>query len=142
MAEKFDFEEALSSTIRGKLGRIEYLVEGGKGELELERYNTLSAAGSYARDALHLAQAISDDLREIEVAVLYARVFLQALEEYEWPCEDTDSEAGKLKQRLSDNLRRLKRSESLCAAVRCYLGRDIDARSCGLYGYQDDEEEM
>lgn len=142
MKEKFDFEEALGSTVRGKLGRIEYLVEGGKGELELERYNTLSAAGSYARDALHLAQAISDDLREIAGAVLYARVFLQALEECKWPCEDKDSEAGKLKQRLSENLRCLKRSESLCDAVRFRLGRDIDAKSCGLYGYQSDEEEM
>lgn len=142
MVEKFDFEEALGSTIRGKLGRIEYLVEGGKGELELERYNTLAAAGSYARDALHLAQAISDDLGEIAGAVLCARVFLQALEKYEWPCEDKDSEAGKLKQRLRDNLNRLKRSESLCAAVRCRLGRDIDAKSCGLYGYQGDEEEI
>lgn len=132
MKEKFDFEEALASTIRGKLGRIEYLVEGGEGELELERYNTLSAAGSYARDALHLAKAISDDLSEIEGAVYYARVFLQALED-EWPCEDNDSEADKLKQRLSDNLSRLKRSESLCDAVRLRLGRDIDARSCGLY---------
>ena len=132
MKEKFDFEEALVSTIRGKLGRIEYLVEGGKGELELERYNTLSAAGSYARDALDLAKYISDELREIEVAVYYARLFLQALEEYEWPCEDNDSEADKLKQRLSDNLSRLKRSESLCDAVRFRLGRDIDARSCGL----------
>lgn len=133
MAEKFDFEEALCSTIRGKLGRIEYLVEGGKGERGFERDYPLGAAGSYARDALHLAQAISDDLREIEVAVYYARVFLQALEEYEWPCEDNDSEADKLKQRLSDNLSRLKRSESLCDAVRFRLGRDIDARSCGLY---------
>lgn len=133
MAEKFDFEEALGSTIRGKLGRIEYLVEGGKGELEHERYSTLGAAGSYARDALILAREISDDFREIEVAVFYARVFLQALEEYGWPCEDTDSEAGKLKQRLRDNLSRLKRSESLCDAVRFRLGRDIDARSCGAY---------
>lgn len=132
MAEKFDFKEALGSTIRGKLGRIEYLVCGGKGELEHERYNTLDAAGSYARDALDLARGISDDLREIEVAVFYARVFLQALEEYEWPCEDKDSEASRLKQQLSDNLRRLKRSESLCDAVRFRLGRDIDARSCGL----------
>lgn len=132
MAEKFDFEEALRSTIRGKLGRIEYLVAGGQGELELERYDTLGAAGSYARDALILAREISDDLREIEVAVFYARVFLQALEKYEWPCEDKDSEAGELKQRLSDTLSRLKRSESLCDAVRFRLGRDIDARSCGL----------
>lgn len=138
MAEKFDFEEALGSTIRGKLGRIEYLVEGGKGEREDERYNPLGVAGSYARDALHLAQRISDDLREIEGAVFYARVFLQALEEYEWPCEDNDSEADKLKQRLSDNLRRLKRSESLCDAIRFRLGRDIDARLCGLY--KSDEE--
>lgn len=140
MTEKFGVEEALGSTIRGKLGRIEYLVEGGKGKRELERYNPLSAAGSYARDALHLARDISENLGEIEMAVFSARVFLQALEEYEWPCEDEDTEAGKLKQRLSDNLRKLKRAESLCDAVRFRLGRDKDAELCGLYQY--DEEEM
>ena len=133
MIEKFDFRETLARTIRGKLGRIEYLASGGKGERGLELDYPAEAAASYARDALHLARDISEDLKEIEEAVFLARVFLQALEEYMWPGEDKDSEASRLKQRLSDNLRRLTRSESLCVAVWGRLGRDIDAELCGLY---------
>mgnify|MGYP003517107529 CR=1 FL=1 len=140
MKEKFDFRETLDLTIRGKLGRIGHLVDVGKGEREIERDYPAVFAACYARDALDLARGISDDLVEIAQAVFLARSFLQALEGYKWPGEDNDSEASWLKQQLSDNLRRLKLAESLCVAVRCRLGRDIDAELCGLY--QGDEGEI
>lgn len=145
MIEKFDFRETLARTIRGKLGRIEYLASGGKGEPGIELDYPEETAACYARDALDLARGISEDLVEIEQAVFLARVLLEALEGSkglldEGSHEDGGSEAYRLKQRLSDNLRRLKRAESLCYAVRGRLGRDIDAELCGLY--QGDEGEI
>lgn len=140
MKEKFDFRETLDWTIRGKLGRIEFLAEGGKGEREIERDYPAVSVACYARDALDLARGISEDLVELDRAVFLARAFLQTLEGHKWPGEDKDSEASRLKQQLSDNLRRLKLAESLCVAVRGRLGRDTDAELCGLY--QGDEGEI
>ena len=141
MQKKYAFEEALARTIRGKLGRIEYLVSGGKGEPGVEQEIPAHTAACYARDALHQAKSISEDLDLVHSAVFSAYCLIErnyALLDKAYPY-DSD---GFRPFGPKDTLRGLRRAESLCCAIRERLGRDIDAELCGLLQSSEDAQDI
>lgn len=140
MAEKLDLVEILECSIRGKLGRIEYLMCDGKGHDDFERNYPTAAAACYARDALRQIQDLLEDFQEIALAVFVAHSFLkEGLDDLKSQRELSYEERQGVYLRQLALVKRLGVAESLCDAIRYRFGRDSDAKLCGL-GQRDGDE--